>query len=66
MTAFQRGRIAGQLLLAPSLNLYAEGTTQNADWERGWREASAKEIAVRDANRRRGLMAAEACTELGT
>ena len=67
-TAYALGRKAGRALLAPSLNPYSDGSGDACEWERAWREASAEEIARKDAERRaaHGCLAASACTEFGT
>lgn len=36
MTAYERGRKAGQTQLAHSLNPYAARTHEEAEWRRGW------------------------------
>ena len=68
MSAHAKGRVAGIAMLAPSLCPFPDGSADAADWELGWREATAEEIARKNVERRiaRGCLAASACTELGT
>lgn len=46
VSAYERGRAAGKLCLAPSLNPYAEHLCDHAEWKSGWIRESGERLKL--------------------